>query len=72
MICSSMCELYTHIMCKKKHLKFKKKSLKKELIVANHLLHIYGLLPSNQILPQCSQFLDLSGQPWLLGTFVNC
>ena len=45
---------------------------KKEVIVANRLLHICGLLPSNQILPQCFQFLGLSGQPWLLGTFVNC
>ena len=32
---------------------------------------IYGLFPGNQILPQCSRFLYLSGQPWLLGTVVN-
>ena len=63
-----MCIIQKEIFeIQKKSLKFKKK----EVIVANRLLHICGLLPSNQVLPQCSQFLGLSGQPWLLGTFVN-
>ena len=67
---------YTHIMCmiQKEVFEIQKEIFdiqKKEVIVANHLIHICGLLPSNQILPQCSQFLHLSGQPWLLGTFVN-